>query len=138
MPDDFVLAPHEERDVNSRFVIGAGCGLLVIIGIVFLVVWLLINLLGAGMNLSSSTTTAQPTPPAPRLQVAPEEEYQHLKATQESILNSYAWVDQGKGVARIPIDRAMELVVTQLAQSPTPEATADATPGQDTGGPNAP
>ncbi len=108
------------------------------IGIVFLAVWLLINFLGAGMNLSSSTNIAQPTPPEPRLQVAPEEEYQNLKSTQESILNSYGWVDQSNGMARIPIDRAMELVVTQLAQSPTPEATAGATSGQDTGGHNAP
>jgi hypothetical protein len=31
-------------------------------------------------------------------------------------LNSYAWVDKGKGVARIPIDRAMQLTVAELAQ----------------------
>ena len=34
-------------------------------------------------------------------------------ATQE--LNSYAWVDKGKGVARIPIDRAMQLTLRDLA-----------------------
>ena len=33
-------------------------------------------------------------------------------ATQE--LNSYAWVDKGKGVARIPIDRAMQLTLRDL------------------------
>jgi hypothetical protein len=31
-------------------------------------------------------------------------------------LNSYAWVDKSKGVARIPIDRAMQLTVAELAQ----------------------
>jgi hypothetical protein len=30
-------------------------------------------------------------------------------------LNSYAWVDKGKGIARIPIDRAMELTLRDLA-----------------------
>ena len=40
-------------------------------------------------------------------------------ATKE--LNSYAWVDKGKGVARIPIDRAMELTLRDLA-SRKPEA----------------
>jgi hypothetical protein len=34
-------------------------------------------------------------------------------ATQE--LNSYAWVDKGKGVTRIPIDRAMKLTLRDLA-----------------------
>src|SRR6266496_2895935 len=34
-------------------------------------------------------------------------------ATQE--LNSYAWVDKGKGIARIMIDRAMQLTLRDLA-----------------------
>ena len=65
-------------------------------------------------------------------------------ATQE--LNSYAWVDKGKGIARIPVDRAMELTLRDLASkkpapgnpiatpaeaasaSPPPAAAASATP----------
>src|SRR6266403_1949599 len=40
-------------------------------------------------------------------------------AAQE--LNSYAWVDKGKGIARIPIDRAMELTLHDLAsKKPAP------------------
>src|SRR5206468_8709267 len=36
-------------------------------------------------------------------------------------LNSYAWVDKGKGVARIPIDRAMQLTLRDLAsKKPVP------------------
>jgi hypothetical protein len=30
---------------------------------------------------------------------------------QEDELNSYGWVDQSAGVAHIPIDRAMDLIV---------------------------
>lgn len=47
-----------------------------------------------------------------------------LKTTREDAmkeLNTYAWVDKGKGVARIPIDRAMQLTTTELAQK-KPEA----------------
>src|SRR5258707_4484087 len=40
-------------------------------------------------------------------------------ATQE--LNSYAWVDKSKGIARIPIDRAMQLTLSDLASN-TPAA----------------
>jgi hypothetical protein len=42
-----------------------------------------------------------------------------LKAMREEAakdLNSYAWVDKSKGVTRIPIERAMQLTVAELAQ----------------------
>ena len=49
-------------------------------------------------------------------------------ATQE--LNSYAWVDKGKGIARIPIDRAMELTLHDLASKKPAPANPIATPAQ--------
>ncbi len=42
---------------------------------------------------------------------APKADAAALAATQEALLQGYAWVDQGAGVARIPIDRAMVLIV---------------------------
>ena len=49
-------------------------------------------------------------------------------AAQE--LNSYAWVDKGKGVARIPIDRAMELTLRDLASKKPAPANPIATPAK--------
>src|SRR6266481_6619770 len=49
-------------------------------------------------------------------------------ATQE--LNSYAWVDKGKGIARIPVDRAMELTLRDLASQKPAPANPIATPAQ--------
>jgi hypothetical protein len=43
-------------------------------------------------------------------------------------LTTYAWVDKNKGVARIPIDRAMDLTVTDLAQKKPAPAGPIATP----------
>src|ERR1051325_2023114 len=54
-----------------------------------------------------------------------------LKALQEEAqkdLTTYAWVDKSKGVARIPIDRAMEVTVTDLAQKKPAPAGPIATP----------
>jgi hypothetical protein len=34
-----------------------------------------------------------------------------VRAQQLEVLNSYGWVDREKGVVRIPIDRAMEMVI---------------------------
>jgi hypothetical protein len=40
-------------------------------------------------------------------------------AEEEQELNSYGWVDAGNGIARVPIDRAMELIVEQgLPETP--------------------
>ena len=49
-------------------------------------------------------------------------------ATQE--LNSYAWVDKGKGIARIPIDRAMEIILHDLASKKPAPANPIETPAQ--------
>jgi hypothetical protein len=54
-----------------------------------------------------------------------------LKASHEESqkeLTTYAWVDKNKGVARIPIDRAMEVTVTDLAQKKPAPAGPIATP----------
>ena len=34
-----------------------------------------------------------------------------LRATEDAILTSYGWVDRQKGIVRIPIDRAIDLVL---------------------------
>jgi hypothetical protein len=49
-------------------------------------------------------------------------------ASQE--LNSYAWVDKGKGIARIPVDRAMELTLRDLASKKPAPANPIETPAQ--------
>jgi hypothetical protein len=50
-------------------------------------------------------------PPVPRLQVAPQKEIHDYWESQQETLNSYGWVDKHNGTVRIPIDRAMRLVL---------------------------
>ncbi len=50
-------------------------------------------------------------PPKPRLQANPHASLVVLRAEEDSVLSSYGWVNGDSGVARIPIDRAMELLV---------------------------
>jgi hypothetical protein len=57
----------------------------------------------------AQTRPAQP--PEPHLQVAPSKELQLLRAAEEAVLQSYGWVDQAAGVVRLPIERAMELLL---------------------------
>ena len=49
--------------------------------------------------------------PEPRLEDNERTELAPFRYQEEQILNSYGWVDQNAGVARIPIQRAMELIV---------------------------
>jgi hypothetical protein len=48
--------------------------------------------------------------PEPRLQINQELDLNALRKYEETFLQSYAWVDPGKGVVRIPIERALEIL----------------------------
>ncbi len=48
--------------------------------------------------------------PQPRLETDETTEINNFRMQEAQTLNSYGWVDQQAGVARIPIDRAMALV----------------------------
>jgi hypothetical protein len=52
-------------------------------------------------------------PPEPRIEVAPFEQLQQLRAREDHILNSYAWVDKNAGTVRVPIDRAIDLLAAK-------------------------
>jgi hypothetical protein len=56
------------------------------------------------------------------------EQLKTLREETQKDLTTYAWVDKNKGVARIPIDRAMELAVAELAQKKPVPAGPIATP----------
>lgn len=65
------------------------------------------------------STVAQPfrdfralTPP-PLIQTEPENDIIEYRRAQQKLLNSSGWVDQKQGIARIPIDRAMDLLLRQ-------------------------
>jgi len=49
--------------------------------------------------------------PTPRLQARPPHELAAFRQRENAMLENYGWVDREKGVVRIPIDRAMDLLV---------------------------
>lgn len=56
---------------------------------------------------------------------------ENLKTSREEAekaLNTYGWIDKNKGIARVPIERAMELTVAKLAQQKPAPAGPIATP----------
>ena|SRR5947208_2445365 len=59
-----------------------------------------------------------------------EEKLKTMRDAASKDLNSYAWVDKGKGVARIPIDRAMQLTLRDLASKKPEPANPIAAPAE--------
>lgn len=54
---------------------------------------------------------AQPLPPPPRIQADPGAEMQSYWQSQQNLLNTYGWIDRQNGIVRMPIDRAMALLL---------------------------
>lgn len=48
----------------------------------------------------------------------------NVQEEQARIVDSYAWVNQGEGVVRIPIERSMRLVVNELRERQLAEGEA--------------
>jgi hypothetical protein len=70
-------------------------------------------------------------PPEPRLQELPPRDLQVVQREADQELKSYGWVDEDKGVVRIPIDEAMRLLVERSASpSPSPSLTPSPLPGR--------
>jgi hypothetical protein len=59
---------------------------------------------------------------------AREEKLKTAREEDAKALTSYAWIDKNKGVARIPVGRAMELTLVELAQKKPEPAGPIATP----------
>jgi hypothetical protein len=63
-------------------------------------------------------------PPAPRLQTTTAADIVELHKKEDEILRNYGWVDRNAGVVRLPIDRAMELIVERGLPQPKPVAAS--------------
>lgn len=52
-----------------------------------------------------------PLPPDPRLQQVPQLDLNAYERRNRERLESYQWIDRDGGVVRIPVERAMELLI---------------------------
>jgi hypothetical protein len=107
---------HEDYDIQLGPVLISGLVLVTITALVLVLMGWLFNAFStrqAAHDLPPSplAQTRPALPPEPRLQVAPPQELQQLRAAEEAVLQSYGWVDQAAGVVRLPIERTMELVL---------------------------
>lgn len=105
---------YETRDVNVRAAAIFGVTLFTLLVIVVFAMRGLFAYFEHTQPLGPETTpfnAARELPPVPRLQVDPKQDLARVRAEQDHILETYGWADQGTGKVRIPIDRAMELLL---------------------------
>ena len=126
---------HEESDINIRAIIGFIVALFAItiaLQAAMYGLFLLFNKVEDKTQPQVSSLTPNPAKvedfPSPSLQTTPWTDLQKLRAGETEYLNSYGWVDQTAGVARIPIDRAKALLL-QKGIPVRADAVTDATEG---------
>jgi hypothetical protein len=138
---------HEQSDVSFGPVVGAGVVLAIMCLLSYVIVlWVFHVFAATGLGILPGTSDAnldvapmehvrESTPPqtyplmqeqapvGPGIQPNPPADLAALHAEEDAILDTYGWVDRENGVVRIPIERAMQLIVKQgLPSRPNPPA----------------
>jgi hypothetical protein len=113
----------EPRPVRGALLIVAATFVLITVAALFGWIYLFRD------NAMRSVQREPPTPPSPRLQAAPRPDLAALRAAADGRLEHYGWVDRTAGVAHVPIERAMALLV----QSQSPQAQGQRNAGASNG-----
>ena len=109
---------HDEPQLSfeqPRSAFGTWLGVVLLFAVFALFVWVVVGAMPRGDKYEEKRAAAR---------------IEKLKSVTDeaATLHTYGWVDKAKGVARIPIDRAMELSVAELAQKKPAPAGPIATP----------
>jgi len=114
---------HETRDVNvwavGKFAIGLAAVCVISLGLLFGLMKFF-----QSREETAVATTVEPVKlfPEPQLEKTPTLDLKAIRAEEDKLLNTYAWLDTKKGVVRIPVSRAIEV----LAQRGLPSRSVPA------------
>jgi hypothetical protein len=129
---------YELQDANVRNVVVYGFGMLVLVvmlGFIFsIIVYKVMARNSNGYPPPSQFQAPQSElPPTPRLEEHPWSDLGEFREAETKQLDSYGWADKSKGIVKIPVERAMDLIVQRgLPERPSKVDSGDA--GADTGG----
>ncbi len=127
---------HETGEAVPRYVLYFAAAIAVAVAAGFLVSWGTLVYFRTHQTYppaASSLSGRRVLPPAgvPRLQAHPAADLQRYLQHEREILNTYGWVDRKDGIVRIPIQRAMALLLKQglpVRNSETPKGAVQ--PGE--------
>lgn len=75
----------------------------------------------AAYLLTLGAEEARPLAPEPRLVAVPADAAERQREREREVLTGAGWVDRPQGIARIPIERAMDLLLEQRREADEPE-----------------
>lgn len=132
LPTAGVQAGHEPTGVEARGLVVGAIVLAAVVIVSQLVLWLWMR---DFRRMEEEANALAPSRlaigvdrfPEPRLQESPPVEMVQIKEEELRRIGTYGWVDRKAGIARIPVDRAMDILVTKglprvAAPPPTPGA----------------
>jgi len=115
-PESNPTVAHEETDADTRAITRFGIGLAFVLILCNVLIWWLFDRFAARESRLSPTVTAivkqqaPREPPEPRLQGNPQLDMRKMLDEEDEVLNHYGWVDPDRGIVRIPIQQALEIV----------------------------
>ncbi len=111
---------YEQRDANAKWIFGV-VAFLFISGLA--IHFILGGFLGSLKKTSAPSDAWRPLPRGtnnsessrtfPRLQVSPPRDLAAFRAREDQELQAYGWVNRSSGIVRIPVERAIELVLQE-------------------------
>lgn len=115
-------SPHGggvDAELNYRGIFGFLIALLVLLTVVFLIVWGIFAWQKTRLVKRDAPppvlaeARAKSLPAGPLLQRDPEKDLKDLRAREDAVLAGWAWADPGHAYARVPVDRALEIVAAR-------------------------
>jgi len=109
---------YEKRDANVSALLQFAFWMAVVMAVTMVAMKFTFDFLKKVEPLGATSSPlvkqgARVMPPAPVLQVHPHQGLVDYCAAQQETVSSYGWVNQESGVARIPVDRAMDLILAR-------------------------
>jgi hypothetical protein len=108
------IVGHEENLVQLQPVIIFAVILVVVSIFSFAASWFMLDLLRLNQTTYdaplSPLASLNPLPPAPRLQVSPNQDLKQVLQTEDAILSAYRWIDKDAGIVGIPVERAIQIL----------------------------
>jgi hypothetical protein len=128
---------YETRDANVRGVFGFLTALSVVLAVASILCWGLFKYYSAGrasLTPTSPFSNIRQLPAGPQLQVNPRQDLLNFRAQQEHSLESYSWESKEDGTVRVPIERAMEILLKRgLPVAPSASSAEPSGQGEKSG-----
>jgi hypothetical protein len=128
---------HEPSDVDVRGIYATGAALVVLAILIQVTAWLVFRHLDereSRLKPPVSGTAAEERgrlPPPPRLEGLERMEGNNpdvrpgaLRPSRQPSLDEYGWVDREAGIVRIPLDRAIKMILEEGGLPSKPESSA--------------